>query len=94
MAWLIKKKETNELPRQETLRLRLGGGKGMEWNGIKGIFLEYSSLLLFGSFNGGNGMYISLFGSLSGRECSFLPFPSKPQIFVPPKIRRNEREWV
>ena len=20
------------------------------------------------------------------RECSFLPFPSKPQIFVPPKL--------
>ena len=51
-----------------TLRLCLGGGEGMEWNGIKRIFLEYSSLLLFGSFNGGNGMYIPLFGSLSGRE--------------------------
>ena len=50
------------------LRLCLGGGEGMEWNGIKRIFLEYSSLLLFGSFNGGNGMYIPLFGSLSGRE--------------------------
>ena len=49
-------------------RLCLGGGKGMEWNGIKRIFLEYFSLLLFGSFNGGNGMYIPLFGSLSGRE--------------------------
>ena len=49
-------------------RLCLGGGEGMEWNGIKGIFLEYSSLFLFGSFNGGNGMYIPLFGSLSGRE--------------------------
>ena len=46
----------------------LGGGEGMEWNGIKGIFLEYFSFLLFGSFNGGNGMYIPLFGSLSGRE--------------------------
>ena len=42
--------------------------EGREWNGIKGIFLEYSSLLLFGSFNGVNGMYIPLFGSLSGRE--------------------------
>ena len=51
-----------------SLRLCLGGGEGMEWNGIKRIFLEYSSLLLFGSFNGGNGMYIPLFGSLSGRE--------------------------
>ena len=25
--------------------------EGIEWNGIKGIFLEYSSFLLFGSFN-------------------------------------------
>ena len=41
---------------------------GMEWNWIKGIFLEYSSLLLFGSFNGGNRMSILLFGSLSGRK--------------------------
>ena len=39
-----------------------------EWNGKKGIFLEYSSLLLFGSFNGGNGKSIPLFGSLSGRK--------------------------
>ena len=45
-----------------------------EWNGIKGIFLEYSSLLLFGSFNGGNGMSIpSCLGVLTeGMEC---PFP-------------------
>ena len=36
--------------------IRLGGGNGMEWKGIKRIILEYSSLLLFGSFNGGNGV--------------------------------------
>ena len=36
------------------LRLRLEGGNGMEWKGIKIIILEYSSLLLFRSFNGGN----------------------------------------
>ena len=35
--------------------------------GIKRIFLEYSSLPLFGSFNRGNGRSILLFGSLSGR---------------------------
>ena len=40
----------------------------MEWKGIKIIILEYSSLLLFGSFNGGNGKSIPLFGSLSERE--------------------------
>ena len=42
-----------------------------EWNGMernKRIILEYSSLLLFGNFNGGNGKLIPLFGSLSGRE--------------------------
>ena len=65
-------KETYSGVIQKSLRLCLGGGEGMEWNGIKGIFLEYSSLLLFGSFNGENGMYIPLFGSLSvweeGRE--------------------------
>ena len=35
---------------------------------MKKIILEYSSILLFGSFNGGNGKFILLFGSLSGRE--------------------------
>ena len=40
----------------------------MEWNGKKGIFLGYSSLLLFESFNEGNGSSIPLFGSLNGRE--------------------------
>ena len=40
----------------------------MEWNGIKRIILEYSSLPLFGSFNGGNRKLIPLFGSLSRRE--------------------------
>ena len=39
-----------------------------EWNGIKGIFLEYYSLLLFGSFNEGNGKSTPLFGSLSSRK--------------------------
>ena len=40
----------------------------MEWKRIKRIILEYSSLPLFESFNGGNGKLIPLFGSLSGRE--------------------------
>ena len=39
-----------------------------EWSEKKRIILEYSSLLLFGSFNGGNRKFIPLFGSLSGRE--------------------------
>ena len=40
----------------------------MKWKGMKRIILEYSSLPLFGSFNGGNGKIILLFESLSGRE--------------------------
>ena len=40
--------------------------EGMEKNKKK--FLEYSSISLFESFNGGNRKFISLFGSLSGRE--------------------------
>jgi len=38
----------------------------MEMN--KKIILEYFSLPLFGSFNGGNGKLIPLFESLSERE--------------------------
>ena len=38
--------------------------KGMKWKGTKRIILEYYSLLLFRSFNGGNRMCIPLFGSL------------------------------
>ena len=43
-------------------RPHLRGGKGM-----KIIILEYSSIPLFGSFNGGNGKSIPLFGSLGPR---------------------------
>ena len=50
------------------VRPRLEGGNGMEWKGMKIIILEYSSILLFGSFNRGNGKPILLFGSLSERE--------------------------
>ena len=40
----------------------------MEWKEMKRIILEYSSIPLFGSFNGMNGKLIPLFRSLSGRE--------------------------
>ena len=40
----------------------------MEWKEMKRIILEYSSIPLFRSFNGGNGKSIPMFGSLSGRE--------------------------
>ena len=50
------------------LRPRLGGGNEMEWKWMIRIILEYSSLPMFGSFNGGNGKLIPLFGSLSRRE--------------------------
>ena len=49
-------------------RLRLEGVNRMGWKWIKRIILEYSSLSLFESFNGGNGNFILLFGSLSRRE--------------------------
>ena len=49
-------------------RLRLGGGNGMKWKGMKRIILEYSFLPLFGSFNEDNEKLILLFESLSGRE--------------------------
>ena len=46
----------------------LRGEKGNECKWMKIITLKYSSFLLFESFNGGNGKFISLFGSLSERE--------------------------
>ena len=75
-----------------SLRSRLGGGNGMKWKGMKRIILEYSSLPLFGSFNGRNEKLIPMFESLSRREHSFLCLPLKPQIFIPPEIGRNGRE--
>ena len=47
-----------------SLRPHLGGEDGMEWKGMKKIILEYSSILLFGSFNGENEKLIPLFRSL------------------------------
>ena len=69
-----------------------------EWNGMKRIILEYSSLPLFGSFNGGNGKSIPLFGSLSGREWNgyertLIPLYSlKISNFHSPEIGRSRRE--
>ena len=51
-----------------TLRPCLGGGNEIQWKWLKRIILEYSSIPLFWSLNGGNGKLISLFESLSGRE--------------------------
>ena len=45
---------------------------------MKRIILEYSSLPLFGSFNGMNEM--------NRREHSFLFIPLKYQIFISPKL--------
>ena len=70
--------------------LGVGLGLEMEWAKASRTFwphrniLEYSSLLLFGSFNRGNEKLIPLFGSLSRREHSFLSIPLKPQISIPP----------
>ena len=49
-------------------RPRLGGGNRMERKRMKRIILEYSSISLFVSFNGGNEKLIPLFGSFSGME--------------------------
>ena len=46
------------------LRSCLGGENEMEWKEIKRIILEYSSLPLFESFNGGNGKLIFPFPCL------------------------------
>ena len=56
------------IPRKTTFRPHLGGRNGMELKWMKKIILEYSSLPLFGNFNGGNEKLIPLFRSLSGRE--------------------------
>ena len=80
----------------------------MEWKGMERIILEYSSLPLFGSFNGGNGKFIPLFGSfngrngkpiplfgsLSGREYSFLSILLKPQIFIPSEWERMQLDLI
>ena len=63
----------------------LGRGNRIKWKWMKRIIIKYYSLLLFGSFNGRNGM--------SRREHSFLSISLKSQIFILPKIGRNGREW-
>ena len=67
---------------------------------MKRIILEYSSLPLFGSFNGENEKFIPLFGSLSGRELngtreqSFLFISLKSQIFILSKLGGMERNRI
>ena len=71
---------------------------GIEWKEMKRIILEYSSLPLFRSFNGGNGKFIPLFGSFSGREWNgyertLIPLYSlKILNFHSLEIGRNRRE--
>ena len=80
----------------------------MEWKGMERIILEYSSIPLFGSFNGGNGKsiplfgsfngrnvkLIPLFGSLSGKEYSFLSIILKSQIFIPSEWERMQLDLM
>ena len=40
---------------------------------MKRIILEYSSILLFGSFNGGNGKFIHLFESFNRGNKKSIP---------------------
>ena len=63
----------------------------MEWNG-KNIILEYSSLPLFGSFNGGNGKLIPSFErEWNGQDGTLIPLYSlKTSNF---HSSQNWEEW-
>ena len=68
----------------------------MEWKLMKKIILEYSSIPFFESFNGGNALIWGF--KWKGmkwvkREHSFLSIFLKSQIFIPPEIGSNEKEW-
>ena len=68
----------------------------MEWKLMKKIILEYSSIPFFESFNGGNALIWEF--KWKGmkwvkREHSFLSIFLKSQIFIPPEIGSNEKEW-
>ena len=65
----------------------------MEWKGIKRIILEYSSLPLFESFNGGNEKLIPLFGSLSGREWNEYERTLIPLYFLKTSNFHSSRNW-
>ena len=63
---------------------------------MKRIILEYSSIPLFGSFNGANGKLIPLFESLSGREWNGLEGTLIPLYFLKTSnfhSPRNCEEW-
>ena len=71
----------------------MGEEKGMGW---KWIILEYSSLLLFGSFNGGNESPLHSLGILVGengvgRRILILLYSFKTSNFsFPPKLGKLE----
>ena len=65
----------------------------MEWKGIKRIILEYSSLPLFGSFNGGNGKLIPLFGSLNRREWNEHEGILIPLYFLKTSNLHSPQNW-
>jgi len=52
----------------------LGGGNGIEWKGMKRIIFEYSSLSLFGSFNGGNGIKFNDFFTKTPKIPLYIQF--------------------
>ena len=68
----------------------------MEWKLMKKIILEYSSISFFESFNGGNALIWEFKWKRMKwvkREHSFLSIFLKSQIFIPPEIGSNEKEW-
>ena len=83
-----------------TVTLHLRGGKGMEWKKKKKKYFKIILFFpLFGSLNRREWKDHSLVWEFkwrewNGMEHSFLPILSNPQIFIPPKIERNKREWI
>ena len=59
----------------------------------KKIILEYSSIPLFESFNGGNGKSIPSFGSLSGREWNELEGTLIPLYSLKTSNFHSPRNW-
>ena len=78
---------------QNSFQFSKGSFGRREWNGMKRIILEYSSIPLFGSFNGGNEKLIPLFGSLSGREWNELEGTLIPLYSLKTSNFHSLRNW-
>ena len=65
----------------------------MEWKIMKRIILKYSFIPLFGSFNGGNGKLIPLFGSLNRREWNEHEGILIPLYFLKTSNLHSPQNW-